>query len=137
MSLYTYFTDAEAEGMEPEFMAKLDMARKYAGILRPGLKFIKTCGLRTPEHNAGLIGAVTDSAHLPDANGLSHAMDFDFGGDDFSLFAALGGLYQAGLKRIGIYYTMVDGKFTPHHLHVDDDTTKSQGVIWSLLEQNC
>lgn len=129
MSQYTFFSDEEAKGIEPETMAKLDMARKYAGV-----PFTITCGLRSPDSNASLVGAVSDSAHLPDANGLSHAVDFDFGGTDAGLFAAVKGLTQAGFTRIGIYF---DENDKPHHIHCDTDATKPQGVIWLLKEQNC
>ena len=129
MGRWTYFTDDEAKGIEDETMAKLDMARKYAGV-----PFTITCGLRNASANASLAGAVSDSAHLPDSSGLSHAVDFDFGGTDAGLFSAVKGLTMAGFTRIGIYF---DSNDKPHHIHTDTDATKPQGVIWLLQEKNC
>ena len=130
MGRWTYFSDQEAQGIEDETMAQLDMARKYAGV-----PFTITCGLRSASANSALVGAVADSAHLPDSNGLSHAVDLATGNDNI-LFCVVKGLIQAGFTRIGIYFAPDGGKNTPHHIHVDDDPAKPQSVMWLLQEKN-
>lgn len=120
-------------GVGDDLMAMLDMARG-----RSGIPYTLTCGLRTPDKNAGLKGAVCDSAHLPDAMGFCHAVDLACP-DDHSLFCIVFGLLMAGFRRIGIYVTRCDSdpmKLIPRHIHVDDDMTKPLDVIWVLIEQN-
>ena len=133
--VYKYFnlnTDPLIAGIGDDLMQMLDIARGRAGI-----GFTITCGLRTPAKNASLAGAVCDSAHLPDADGVCHAVDLECQ-DDHSLFCMLFGLMMAGFRRIGVYVILDSDKtkFIPRHIHVDDDITKPLDVCWLLLEQN-
>lgn len=107
---YRWFSDAEAQGIEPELMAMLDVARERAGV-----PFVITCGLRTPEKNAE-VGGVHDSAHLADASGFSRAVDLacDNSIDRWKIVFAL---KEAGLKRIVI---------EPRCVHTDLDESKPQ-----------
>lgn len=118
MSRWTYFSDDEGKDIEPELMDMVDVARGKAGI-----PFIKTCGCRTADHNAA-VGGVSDSAHLPDENGLSKAMDIacDNSSDRWKMVFAL---QAAGLRRIVI---------EQRHIHTDVDKTKPQDVL-ALLEK--
>lgn len=110
---YTWFTEEEAKGIEPDLMAMLDVARARAGV-----PFVITCGLRTPEHNAE-VGGEHDSAHLPNHHGLSYAVDIacDNSEDRFAMVFAL---EDAGLRRIVL---------EPQCIHVDIDESKPQDVL--------
>jgi len=129
MSNFKWFSNEEVKGLDRELCAKLDMAREHAGV-----PFIITSGKRTPEHNATLVGAVSDSAHL---TGL--AVDLATG-DDHTKNRIMYGLITAGLaSRIGEYFTIDPtnpNRLIPHHIHVDIDTTKPQQVTWSAMENN-
>lgn len=126
VSNYKYFSDEELKGLDKELCAMLDLARDRAGV-----PFIITSGLRTPEQNSNLNGAVSDSAHL---SGL--AVDLALSGSDHILNRILYGLFQAGFDRIGLYFSVEGKSLVPHHLHCDIDKTKPTQVTWSLLEQN-
>ncbi len=119
---WTYFTDEEVSGLVPEFVAKLDMARKVAGV-----PFVITSGLRTPEKNQSVIGAVPDSAHL---KGL--AVDLAVS-DSRSLCKMIEGAFSAHIQRIGIYFSAGDSP-SPMHLHLDDDPDKDTEVVWLKRE---
>src|SRR5437764_536052 len=56
---YKWFKPEEVEGLDEEFVAKLDQARNLAGF-----PFVIASGFRTPEKNESIIGAVRDSSHL-------------------------------------------------------------------------
>jgi hypothetical protein len=116
MSRWTYFKDEEVIGLEPEFVAKLELARKAAGI-----PFIITCGKRTQEANA-TVGGVQDSAHLRGRGVDLHA------GDSQARFRIVKGAIVAGFVRIGIY---TDGEGNPTHVHLDDDMALPQEVMWN------
>lgn len=107
---YTYFSEEESKGLNPDLMAMLDMAREKAGV-----PFFITCGVRTAEQNSALQNSVSDSSHL-----TGHAVDLACS-DSVTRFSMLSGLIEAGFNRIGIYSA---------HLHVDDDTTKPAKVCW-------
>lgn len=138
MSNWHYFTEKDDPliiGLQPELVSMLDVARGKSGI-----PFVISCGLRTPEKNASLKGAVSDSAHLPDENGLSRAVDLVCE-DAHQLWSILFGLYMAGFRRIGIYYTVCQdnpNKLIPRHIHVDiaTDMNHPLEVLWSSREQN-
>ena len=136
MDVYKYFnptTDPLMVGVGDDLMKMLDFARS-----RSGIGYTITCGLRSPDKNASLKGAVCDSAHLPDASGVCHAVDLECQ-DDHALFCLVFGLMMAGFRRIGIYVTHCESdpnKFIPRHIHVDDDPTKPLEVCWILQEQN-
>lgn len=126
MSTWHYFKDSEVMGLDRELVSMLDLARDKAGV-----PFLITSGLRTPERNSMLTGAVSDSAHL---KGL--AVDLALSGSDHILNRILYGLYIAGFDRIGQYFSVEGKTLIPHHLHVDIDKTKPSQVTFSLLEQN-
>lgn len=107
---YRYFSDDEVAGLDQELIMMLDMARGKAGV-----PFAITCGFRTPEENAALVGSVQDSAHL-----TGHAVDIACS-DSITRFAMVSGLIAAGFTRIGIYSA---------HIHADNDASKPAHVCW-------
>lgn len=128
MSNFKYFTDAEIAGLQGNLPAMLDMARGIAGV-----PFKITSGLRTAEGNSVLKGAVPDSSHL---DGLAVDLWIE---DHHAYCQILKGLYAAGFRRFGHYFTIDQddpNNFTPRHLHVDIDSTKQQDSAWCKREQN-
>lgn len=122
-------------GLEPELISMLDMARG-----KSGLPFVISSGLRTPEQNAHCKGSALHSEHLPDENGLSKAVDLVCG-DDHLFWSMLFGLYMAGFRRFGFYYTLCQDnikKLNIRHIHADiaTDIDHPIEVIWSQMEQN-
>lgn len=109
-----YFSDDEVKGLDQELVAKLDMARKVAGI-----PFIITCGVRTKEEN-DLVGGVSDSAHL-----TGKAVDLRCE-DSTARFKMVSGLLSAGFKRVEV---------ASAHIHVDVDEDKPQYVMWLGLSK--
>jgi len=107
---WKYFTDKEVEGLLLDFVDILDRARDIAGI-----PFIITSGYRTMDENDLLPGSAKDSAHL---SGLAVDLLAD---NSITRFKITKALISVGLCRIGIYQT---------HLHVDNDLSKPQGVMW-------
>lgn len=107
---YQYFTDAELKGLDPALCRSLDLARGNAGV-----PFKITSGLRTEADNDGLDSSVKDSSHL-----TGNAVDLVCA-DSESRYKMISALLFYGFKRIGIYSA---------HIHVDNDMTKPQGVIW-------
>lgn len=127
--------DPLIKGLEPDLIAMLDVARD-----RSGIPFLISSGLRTPSENERLSGAASRSAHLPDINGLSMAVDLVCD-DDHSLWSMLFGLYVAGFRRMGIYFTVCKDnlkKLNPRHIHVDiaSDPAHPLEVIWCQMEEN-
>ncbi len=96
--------------MDSDFMEMLQIARELAGI-----PFIITSGYRCGEHNAA-VGGVPDSSHV---RGL--AVDIRVRNNN-GRYIILKALLEAGFTRIGIG----DG-----FLHVDNDTRKTQDIIWT------
>ncbi len=117
---YKYFTAEEVEGLNEEFVAKLDQARHIAGF-----PFIITSGFRTPEKNQSVIGAVPDSSHL---TGLAVDLRVE---NDHEVSLIVDACKTVGISRRGIY---VDSNNAPTHVHVDMDSTKGQDVIWIKRE---
>jgi zinc D-Ala-D-Ala carboxypeptidase len=109
MGRWHYFTDLEVEGLDPEFVAKLDQARHHAKT-----PFTITSGKRTPDDNERAMG-VEGSSHC---KGL--AVDLRCG-DSRARKLIVAGLLHAGFSRIGIY---------DRHVHVDQDPDKDSDVIW-------
>lgn len=107
---YRHFTEEEVEGLNEEFCALLDRARHVADV-----PFVITSGLRSPEKNNSVIGAVPDSAHL---KGL--AVDLRVSNSQ-EVSRIVQGCIAMGIERIGIY---VDKNMQPVHLHVDVDPEK-------------
>jgi hypothetical protein len=111
-----YFSDAEIQGLQDEFSAFLDRARKISGV-----PYIITSGYRTPGENAAC-GGVEDSSH---EKGL--AVDLR-SHDSNSRYQIIKGLIMAGATRIG-FYTDAQGNLT--HIHVDVSPDLPQNVMWS------
>lgn len=119
---YTYFKESEVVGLDPEFVSKLDLARKFAGI-----PFVITSGLRTPAANQSTPGAVCHSAHL---KGL--AVDLAVS-NDHEVYCLIAAGNAVGITRYGIY---VDANNVPTHVHMDvevDDAHVAE-VIWIRKE---
>ena len=117
---YKYFTHEEVEGLNEEFVAKLDQARHIAGF-----PFIITSGLRTPEKNQSVIGAVPDSAHL---KGLAVDLKVE---NSHEVSLIVDAVKSVGITRRGIY---VDSENFPTHVHIDVDPDKVSDVIWIKRE---
>lgn len=105
-----HFTDEEVRGLDPGLVHVLDYARGIAGV-----PFVITCGLRTPEENAAVGGAL-NSAHL---RGL--AVDLR-AHDSASRYQMLKALFKVGFRRFEVVAS--DG-----HVHVDVDPTLPQDVF--------
>jgi uncharacterized protein YcbK (DUF882 family) len=119
---FRYFTAQEVEGLNEEFVALLDQARHRAQTA-----FVITSGLRTPEKNQSVVGAVADSAHL---KGL--AVDIRVRTSKEVCLIVEAALH-VGITRIGIY---IDKNFQPRHLHLDVDPDKPEAVIFVKQEAN-
>lgn len=127
---YTHFTDAEVEGLDPEFVAKLDLATaKTAEISleKRRIPFIIRSGFRTAEANQSLSGSISDSAHL---KGLAVDLHVETSHDVWVMVAALA---TVGINRVGIY---VNKDWQPIHLHCDVDPDKVSQVLFIKMEQN-
>ena len=109
MSNYRYFNDKESEGLDGEFLARLDRARHEAGV-----PFKITSGRRTSEQNEKVTG-VAGSSHI---KGL--AVDLACS-DSRTRYRIIRGLVMAGITRFGVY---------SKHIHADADSSKDQEVVW-------
>lgn len=127
MSNWKYFSDDEVLQWQlvPELWSKLDMARAAAGV-----PVIITSGRRTPDKNSVLKGAVPDSSHLT-GQGVDIWVE-----DDHAYYCLLRGLFAAGFKRIGHYFTLEPDRLIPRHLHIDIDETKPQECCFAKKEEN-
>lgn len=97
---YKYFSEAEAEGMDEDLMAGLDLARGKCGF-----PFKKLSGRRTEEENKRA-GGMPNSTHLS-----GHAMDIECL-DANKRFLMVKALMEVGFRRIEV---SKDG-----HVHVDN-----------------
>lgn len=98
------------DSMQPEFLAKLQMARNFAGI-----PFKVTSGYRTVSHNRK-VGGVRNSPHL---GGWAADIACIASATRFKLTEAF---MKAGFTRIGIGQTFI---------HVDCDPSKAgEPLIW-------
>lgn len=109
MAKWKYFSEQEVEGLEPEFVAKLDMARHEAGV-----PFKITSGKRSSADNERAMG-VEGSAHI---KGLAVDLACD---DSSTRFRMVRSLFNSGIERIGVY---------DRHIHVDVDPEKPRFVLW-------
>ena len=96
--------------MNVEFLNKLAQARKIAAV---GFKI--TSGYRSPAHNEK-VGGVPNSSHT-----LGHAVDI-YAPTSRQKYLIINSLLQAGFNRIGV---------AKNFIHVDDDPSKSEDVIWT------
>ncbi len=112
---WKHFTDEEVKGLLPEFVDKLDEAREIAGI-----PFRITSGKRGSGDNA-TVGGVQDSAHL-----RGRAVDLR-SRSSHTHSRIIDSAKDVGITRRG-YYTDQWGGQT--HVHIDDDPTLPQHVIW-------
>jgi zinc D-Ala-D-Ala carboxypeptidase len=95
--------------MDPSVLHKLDEAREVAGI-----PFTVTSGSRCDLHNK-IEGGLASSAHL---KGLAVDIGVNGSGTRFEILTAL---LLVGFTRIGIAKSFI---------HVDEDRTKPDNVIW-------
>lgn len=119
---WNYFKDSEVEGLDIELVAMIDKARhlsKIPYIITDG----RRSGLGKQDRNA-----VNNSAHL-----TGHAVDLRCQ-DYQALWRMLSGLFASGFKRIGVYLKKQNDKWLPTHIHVDNDLTKDQEVLWLTEE---
>ena len=103
-----YFKNIE-EGMNVEFLAKLDEAREFSKI-----PFIINSAYRSPKHPLSIKNPT--SSHI---KGL--AVDISVKGSR-QRFLILDALLAVGITRIGVASTFI---------HADIDPDKSQNVIWT------
>ncbi len=96
--------------MDVAFLNKLSKARELAAI---GFKI--TSGYRSPAHNAK-VGGVTLSSHT-----VGRAVDI-YAPTSTQKYIIINALLQAGFNRIGV---------AKNFIHVDDDPSKSEDVIWT------
>lgn len=98
--------------MNREFMIRLNLARKIAGI-----PFVITSGYRTKAYNNSLKGSAINSSHLK-----GRAADI-MATNSKERFKIVNALQEAGFNRMGI-------NFDRGFIHVDDDPSKPKDVIW-------
>ena len=96
--------------MNEEFLNKLAHARELAGC-----SFKITSGFRTEAHNKK-VGGVTSSSHT-----TGRACDI-YAPTSRQKFLILSALLKADFNRIGV---------AKNFIHVDDDSSKSEDVIWT------
>ena len=96
--------------MDSEFLAKLEVAREYAGI-----PFKISSGYRSAEHNIK-VGGVSGSSHT---KGYASDIVCSSSGQRYTIIKAL---FDAGFNRIGIASSFI---------HVDNDPDKAPDVIWT------
>ena len=97
-----------------DFREKLNKARELADV-----PFFLTSAFRCEKHNRE-VGGTETSSHLA---GL--AVDIKCT-DAWTRFKIIHALISVGFQRIGIGHTFI---------HVDDDLTKPQGVIWDYYSK--
>ena len=103
------------EDLSPAFLITLNQLEHDCGFT---LRI--NSGLRQPDHNAS-VGGVSDSAHLPDENGVGHAADLDCP-NSWQRLIIVKKAIALGINRIGIGKTFI---------HVDDSVTLPQNVCWT------
>ena len=117
-----YFSESEfractpscsLQDMNQEFMDKLDKARESAGI-----PFVLNSAFRSP---------AWEKAHGRTGTGAHpHRCAVDIRCHSYqNRFIIIVALLRVGFRRIGIGKT---------YIHVDDDTTKTQDVIWDYYD---
>ena len=96
--------------MDVAFLNKLSKARELAAI---GFKI--TSGYRSTSHNTK-VGGVPSSSHT-----VGRAVDI-YAPTSTQKYIIINALLQAGFNRIGV---------AKNFIHVDDDPSKSEDVIWT------
>jgi len=96
--------------MNEIFVGRIDAARSIADI-----PFRVNSGYRCAAHNEA-VGGVGNSSHI-----AGHAVDIRCG-SSMVRFKILSALIACGFRRIGI---------GENFIHVDDDTSKLEDVIWT------
>ena len=96
--------------MDASFLLMLDKARDIAGV-----SFSITSGYRTDAHNSK-VGGVSNSSHK-----IGKASDIACS-DSGKRSKIITALLAVGFTRIGVASSFI---------HVDNDNTKSQDVIWT------
>lgn len=127
---WNYFSEQEVEGLDYDYIGRLDLARGRTIELDPlkkGVPFIITSGYRSPEKNQSLVGAVPDSAHT---KGLATDLAVH---SSHEVALVVEALLSVGITRIGIY---VDESFQPVHIHNDVDPDKPPQVLFVKMEKN-
>jgi uncharacterized protein YcbK (DUF882 family) len=98
------------EFMDQDFLFMLDKAREFAGG-----SFVITSGYRTESHNSK-VGGVSNSSHR---KGLACDIACSDSRKRSNIITAL---LAVGFTRIGVASSFI---------HVDNDSDKSQDVIWT------
>lgn len=127
---YKYFKQEEVVGLDPEFVAKLDLATAKTEEIseeKRRIPFVITSGFRTPEKNLSVIGSVPDSSHL---KGMAVDLKVSSSHDSWVIAMAL---KEVGITRVGIY---VDREWNPSHVHADMDGDKVSQVLFIRQEGN-
>lgn len=108
MTYWRYFSKAEVEGLHPALVARLDEARRRAGV-----PFVLTSTVRTPEEAEAL--GLESSSHVTGWGVDIRAKS------SHARFRIIQSLLSVGFTRVGIYNS---------HVHVDADPTKPPEVAW-------
>lgn len=127
---YKYFTLEEVVNLDPDLVAKLDLATAKTADLsieKRRIPFIITSGFRTPDKNQSVIGAVPDSSHL-----TGKAVDLLIT-NSHEVWVIIAALTAVGINRVGIY---VNKEWQPVHLHCDIDSDKVEQCVFIKPEQN-
>lgn len=120
---YVHFKPEEVLGLDPEYVAKLDMATAKTAELSQEhrrVPFIITSGFRTPEKNQSLPGSSPSSSHL---KGLGTDLLVS---NSHEVWLMVASLISVGITRIIIY---VDKEWNPTHIHNDVDPDKVSQII--------
>lgn len=111
---YSEFDSPDQPGsykeMDIAFLNKLSKARELAAI---GFKI--TSGYRSASHNTK-VGGVPSSSHT-----LGYAVDI-YAPTSRQKYLIINALLEAGFNRIGV---------AKNFIHVDDDPSKSEDVLWT------
>ena len=109
MGKLRHFSEEEANGLDGELMARLDVARDLCGF-----PIVITSGRRTTEQNTAA-GGMADSSHL-----LGLAADLHSPTGQFEREKLIWALGRAGFRRMLTY---------SRHVHVDVSPDKAQDIF--------
>jgi len=108
MSNWPYFSEVH-EDMDPDFMERLIALREFLDFALP-----VTSSLRTKAYNAR-VGGSKYSAHIPDEDGKSHAVDIHIYGE--KAFKLIEAAFKFGFTGIGVRQR---GKHRDRFVHLDN-----------------